>query len=111
MLSIRDPNDPAAWSRRSPEAFGSSAGIEPVEIAAIILTRYRKNAKWLPKLISPANGMLQMIPQTIPLKKNPKFSLNVLKKISESAIIAKSPRCHIDLCIDEMISFVDKYSL
>ncbi|MGI8669323.1 MAG: hypothetical protein ACR2J3_05665 [Aridibacter sp.] len=74
------------------EDFGGVIGVEPVEIKLIVLTEFEEGYQWSPEIITPGNAVLELLPHTIPIRFNPKFTLEVLHKLVNRAIITKSKR-------------------
>ncbi|HTK37889.1 MAG TPA: hypothetical protein VL325_05305, partial [Pyrinomonadaceae bacterium] len=73
-------------------SLGGTAGSEPLPVGFVLLTEFKDGARWRPKILSPGEGMIEMITQTIPIRRVPEFSLKVLKKITTRATIAKGFR-------------------
>lgn len=107
-LSIRDRNRPGEWSNVSAATFGAETGSTPLPVRAVIITNYRENARWKPKVLTPGIGLLEIIPFTIPLQANPESSITILRNAVSRAIIAKSSRPEIEFCVAEILGFVDK---
>lgn len=106
-LSIRDKKRDFYPSKVDVASLGGIAGTEAIPVGAIIITKYRKNAKWNPRILSSGLGMIEMIQQTIPINHDPDFSIMVLKKLAERAIVAKSLRGDSKKSAFELLSFVD----
>ena len=90
------------------ESIGGVRGELPLRVGFVLLTGYRPRAKWDPKVLSPGQGVLEMIPFTISLNHKPDFSLNVLNKISNRATIAASYRGDAQEFAKIILDFVDK---
>jgi len=74
------------------ETFGGVIGVEPLPVGMILLTEFESGAKWHPQTLSEGLGVLEMLSHTIPIRYNPKFSLKVLNKTVNRAIIVKTKR-------------------
>ena len=92
MLSMRGITGEYSQVDLSVEHFGSKIGVEPVEIKLVVLTEYEKGFNWSPEILSPGKSIMELLPHTIPIRFNPKFSLAVLHKVVNRAIITKSKR-------------------
>lgn len=104
-LSIRDK----AFSEREVPVseLGGTTGTEPIPVGAVILTAYEEDGQWEPERVTAGQGIMEMIPHTIPRNFNTKFSLKVLNTAISDAIILKSPRGDArDLAIN-LLSFFD----
>jgi len=92
MLSMRGIiND---WDQvdTEPEKFGAAIGSKKIPVGMVLITKYVENGKWRPKILMPGEGILEVLQHTIPIRSNPDFVLNVLKKAFTRAIIASSKR-------------------
>ena len=90
------------------EDLGGSYGVTPIPVGLVLITEYRQNAKWSPKILSPGQGVLEMIPFTLCLRHRPDFSLEVLNNIASSAIITSSLRGTAEKFAKTLLNFVDK---
>lgn len=97
----------------SVESLGGKAGAEPIPIGMVLITKYRegkKNSKnWKPKILTGGQGMMEMLSHTIPIRYNPKFSLEVLNKVSKHAIICKSQRGEAAEFADLLLYFFEAH--
>lgn len=107
-LSLRDPLREYRRSNVAAKSLGGLTGDVPLPVSAVILTRFRKDGKWKPKILSAARGIMQIIPQAIPVRANTELTLKVLKTVANRAIIAKSFRGDAKFCLDEIICFLEK---
>ena len=107
MLSIRN-DEGTREDDISVEEFGGKAGIEPIEVGMVLVTKYEDGSEWNPKFLSAGEGMMEIIPHTVPLRANPEFSLGVLRKVTNGAIIVKSPRPEAAEFAKTLLDFFDK---
>lgn len=107
-LSLRDESREYRRSNVSATSIGGLIGDVPIPVSAVILTRFRKNGKWKPKILSSGHGIMQILPQAIPVRTNTELTLSVLKTIANRAIIAKSFRGDTKLCLNQIICFFEK---
>lgn len=89
------------------EHFDGKAATSPVKVKVVLFTQYEKNYKWEPVVISEGMGMLEIIPHTIPIRFNTKFSLKVLHKLLHRAIITKSKRGDAKSFVSTLLNFID----
>ena len=73
----------------------------------ILITDYKFNAKWNPKILSNAKGIMEIIKHTVPIRQNPEFTLRVLNQVADHAIIFKSRRADISKSADFIIDFLE----
>jgi hypothetical protein len=62
----------------------------------VLIAKYKKEKqmpkRWQPKLLTQGEGIMEILPHTLPIRNNPKFVLEVLNKLTKHAIIVKSVR-------------------
>lgn len=110
LLSVREPvpeGQPGKVVDVDVRSLGGIPGTEPLPVGFVLLTEFKNGARWKPKILSPGEGMIEMITQTIPIRREPEFSLNVLKKITTRATIAKGFRNDAKDFAKKFLEFVD----
>ena len=84
-LSVRSEE---AATRIAPERFGAQTGNTPVAVGLVVLTRYQPGAQWCPKIMSPGNGVLGLIKNTLAARRYPTLALTTLEKaICEADVV------------------------
>ncbi len=83
------------------------AGTVPIPVGLVLLTRYEPDAEFTPVRETPGNGLLRLIPFTLSMRRYPEFSMQVLHKISERAIIISSLRGSAERFVKTLLDFVD----
>lgn len=107
-LSIRRPNGEPDVSL-SAEAMGGKTGTEPLRAGLVALTRFEENAVWEPEVLSPGRGVMEMVPHTIPIRKEPGRSLKVLDIIARNAIIVRGSRGDAKKFAKILLEFFDNH--
>lgn len=92
------------------ELFGGKTGTEPIPIGAVLLTEYEENGEWKPEKLTVGQGIMEMIPHTIPRHFRTEFSLKVLNTAVSDAIILKSPRGDAEEFAIKLLSFFDNFT-
>jgi hypothetical protein len=111
MLSIRGKKDKYEQTDYTIESLGGVKGIEPLPVGMILLTEFDPEAEWQPQILSEGFGVMEMLSHTIPIRYNPTFSLKVLNKTVNRAIIVKTKRGEaIDFAV-RLISFFENKAL
>lgn len=105
-LSIRYFDGEVREKRVSPDLIGAAVAETPVEIGAVLLTEFVENGRWEPRRLTIGQGIVEMIPHTIPRHANPEFSLKVLNTAVSDAIILKSARGEAATFVPEILSFL-----
>lgn len=116
MLSLRGIIDEYKQVDCTAESIGGEVGLEPIAVGMILLTEYDSTFdisedeanSFEPEMPSAGQAMLEIIRQTIPIRINPKFTLEVLNKVVNNAIIAKSKRGNAEKFADLLLDFFEK---
>ena len=88
-VSIRIRDDGSQEDVRIP---GTGIDKPPMGCGMVLVTEYLSGADWAPSQLSPGVGILRIMENTVPLRRNTQFSLKVLNKLALRAIIAQSYR-------------------
>ena len=111
MLSLRGIIDDIKQVDYTAKSLGGKVGFEPMPVGMVLLTEYDSAGEltqFEPEVLSSGQGMLEIIAQTIPIRNNPKFVLQVLNKLVNRAIIAKGKRGEADKFADLLLDFFEK---
>ena len=106
-LSLRTDGASVVESRVRIESLGGIAGNKPIPIGCVLFTRYEPESVPNYRFLSAGQGIVEVIGQTIAIKRNTEFALKVLKKAFSNAIIVKSPRPDAAKFADVFLEFVD----
>lgn len=93
----------------SVEELGGNYGREPIPVGMVLLTCFERGALWDPKVLSPGNGIIEIIPHTIPVRRKAEFSLKVLDIVARRAIIVKSARGDAKKFAKFLLAFFDNH--
>lgn len=110
MLSIRS-DDGQREDEITVESFGGKIGNDPLPAGLIIITEFEAGAEWNPEILTLGQGIIEIIPHTIPRIFNPEFSLKVLKTMASRAIIAKGSRGEAKTFAKTILSFFDNFTI
>jgi hypothetical protein len=111
MLSLRGIIDDYQQLDCSAESLGGETGKLPIPVGIVLICRFDVNENQMkrikPEILSPGQGFLEILAHTIPIRFNPKFSLEVLKNISTHAIIAKIKRGEAKAFVTPLLQYLD----
>ena len=72
---------------------GGRAGTDPLPVTTIVLTEYHARARWRPRPVSPAAGMLALMDNTVAAaRRPPDQTMPVLRAAVDGAVIVRSRR-------------------
>jgi hypothetical protein len=66
--------------------LGGSLGVRPIPPGLVLFTEYVRGKKFSPSMISPGQGVLEMIPFAITLRRRPELSMIALNNVARRAI-------------------------
>lgn len=110
-LSMRGVIDEYKQVEYSVESLGGVKGVEPLPVGMVLITEFKSGSSWRPRFLSEASGMMEMLSHTIPIRYNPKFSLKVLNKTTNRAIIVKTKRGEAKDFAIKLLSFFEDRAL
>jgi hypothetical protein len=92
----------------SVEDLGARSGHQPIPPGLVLFTEYVPNKKFSPTIISPGQGILEMIPFALTLRHRPELSMKALNNVARRAIIASGPRGTANKFVKILLDFIDK---
>lgn len=110
-LSIRGEIDDKTQVEYTVESLGGKSGTKKVPVGMVLITEYKPNAVWKPEILTPANGIMKIIKNTLPIRNDPNFVLNVLTQMTNRAVIVKSRRGDVEKSADSIIDFFESNCL
>lgn len=90
-LRIRS-EDGLSVDQRHVRELGGIGATESAEVAAVLITRYKPGADWQPREVSPAEGVIALLANTVPAQERPEESLRVLTRAVQDAVILAGDR-------------------
>lgn len=106
-IAMRPDSGPIFETPVTAEELGGRTGTEAIPVGCVLFAKYEANSIWKPQLLSPGTAVLDIIPQTISIKRNTEFAIKVLKKGITNAIIVKSSRSDAADFAKMFLEFVD----
>jgi hypothetical protein len=79
-------------TQRFVEEFGGIAGHKPLRVGLVIVSRYKPQAQWRPRRLSPGIGMLKLLDNTVSARRSPANALSALKQVVSNASIVRGTR-------------------
>ena len=100
-LAIRSPGGRTAVTV---EAIGGRSGLMPLPVALVVLTEYHPGARWRPRAVSPALGMLALMDNTVAARQSPDRTMPTLRRVAEGAAIVRGRRGCADAVIRTLLT-------
>lgn len=106
-LSVRGEIDDYTQVEYPVEALGGKAGEEKIPVGMVLITEYKTNARWKPKILSSGRGVMEIIKNSVSIRNNPNFVLEVLNKMANRAVIVRSRRGDVSKFADLILDFYE----
>jgi hypothetical protein len=100
-LSIRD--EQSVQTDHPIATFGGAAGEEPIRVGLVVVTHYRPGAEWQPRRISPGEGVLALLANTVPAQERPAEALEAVTHVMQDALALESERGEAAAIVDELL--------
>jgi hypothetical protein len=95
----------------SPKELNGRVGNGPASVGCVLFTKYIPGSTPHYEFLTAGQGVVKVVGQTIAIKRNTEFAINVLKKAFTSAIIIESPRPDAGSFARTFLEFVDNTAI
>ncbi|MDQ3571821.1 MAG: hypothetical protein M3383_03040 [Actinomycetota bacterium] len=100
-LSVRNEGE---WNTHHPvESLGGTAGDEALPIGTIVITKYRPEAEWSPRSLSPGEGAMALLANAIPARERPDHVMRTLTRAAKSATVLEGERGEADAVANKLL--------
>lgn len=90
-LSIRETGE-VKQTDISPETFGGRTGRKPLPVGLVIASQYREGARWRPTKLTPGQGALTLLANTVAARREPEKAIAILQQVVSNAHVYKGTR-------------------
>lgn len=90
------------------EEFGGKKGEKPINIGLILVSKFKKRARFQPQLISSGEGIIESIANSVSIRQNPEFVLQVLGIVMNKAKVVKTNRTEAAKFADKFLPYLDE---
>lgn len=105
-LAIREPGKFIQQKCLAAE-FGGVTGTRPLPVALVIASTYQAGARWHPRKISAGQGVLELLNNTVPARRQPEVVLSTLQLAVTHATIIRSPRDDAETTARLLIKYIE----
>ncbi len=91
QLSVRE-GEPVRSVRYPAVSFGATVGQDPIPVGLIVESEYQAGSRWMPRQLTPGQGALSLLSNTVPARLRPAASLAVIRRMVEVAPVLRGPR-------------------
>jgi len=74
------------------DLFGATTGVKPVPIGLVVIARYSAGARWRPRTLTQAQGVLALLSHSIAARRDPRRVMSSLRRALASALVIKGMR-------------------
>ncbi|OLE51029.1 MAG: hypothetical protein AUG51_24995 [Acidobacteria bacterium 13_1_20CM_3_53_8] len=90
-LSMRESGD-HRQNDTPVEAFGGRAGSKPLPVGLVIASQYKEGARWRPVELTPGQGALTLLANTVAARREPEKAIAILQQVVSNARVLKGAR-------------------
>lgn len=105
-LAIRHPVD-TIQTRYPVEALGGTSGVKPLPVGLVVASQFRAGARWRPRLLTPGQAMMTLLPHTIALRRQPHLSLATLQQAVCQVPVLQGTRGEAGDIVDKILHTLD----
>ena len=110
-LSVRGVVDEFTQTEIPVEDFGGRRAHGKFPIGMVLITEFQAAAEWRPLRLTPGLGVLEMLPNVVPVRYDPEFTLKVLNRVAKRAIITKTFRDDAAKCAESVLDYFESECL
>ncbi|MFN2516247.1 MAG: hypothetical protein ABR556_08525 [Pyrinomonadaceae bacterium] len=74
------------------EALGGRRGMKPLRVGLVVVSQYKQGASWRPRQVSEGQGVLELMANTVSVRRQPGQTLDVLQRVVSNAPVVKGVR-------------------
>ncbi|MEP6707149.1 MAG: hypothetical protein ABJC05_06495 [Pyrinomonadaceae bacterium] len=106
-ISIRDDRD-YKQTDYPVESFGGVAGKRPLPVGLVLLTDYKKGARWRPKQLSSGQAVLALLDHTVSARRHPDKAFETLREVVARARVLKGVRGEAGEVVKSVLARLEK---
>jgi hypothetical protein len=92
----------------TPESLGGRTGEVPTPPSLIVIATYRPGAEWRPRRLSPADGVLALLSNTLPARERPEESLRAITRAVHGAVVLEGDRGEADALVPLLLRELER---
>lgn len=90
-LAVRE-GEGLSQTRRAVEELGGRAGRKALPVGLVVVSRYERGARFLPRRLSPGEGVLELLSNTVSARRAPARALAALSEVAARTVILAGAR-------------------
>ena len=104
-LQIRE-NGTAQQTKHTIESLGGARGIKPLPVGLVILSEYKRGARWRPRKLSAGQGALAVMAHSVSARRQPEVVLETLQQVVTRAPVLKGVRGEASEMADRILKLL-----
>jgi hypothetical protein len=89
-------------------SLGGKAGKRPITVKMILITEFKADAKWNPRQISSGTAAMELINNSVSIRKNPAFVMPTLTRVANDSVSFRTKRGDAETAARKIIELIDK---
>jgi hypothetical protein len=85
-LAMRD-SETGRMKKYSVEELGGLRGNKPLPVGLVVISKYKAGGRWRPRLLSPGQGALALLDNTVSARQQPEAALSTFKHIAHVPVL------------------------
>jgi hypothetical protein len=90
-LEMREQGD-TRQTKVEVHEFGGESGTRPLPVSLVVVSKFREDAKWRPRTLSPGKGVLELLANTVSARRKPEQAFEMLQQVASRAKVLKGVR-------------------
>jgi hypothetical protein len=90
-LEMREQGD-TRQTKVQVNQLGGESGTKPLPVSLVVVSRFRPDAKWHPRTLSPGKGVLELLANTVSARRKPEQAFAMLQQVAAKARVLKGIR-------------------
>jgi hypothetical protein len=95
-------------ARVTVQELGGRPGKKPLPVGLVLMTGYKRGATWRPRKLSPGNGVLEMLFNTVSARRSPEKALSTLRQVTKQAEVLKGTRGDTTAVVDALLKRMER---
>lgn len=104
-LQIRE-NGTAKQTKYTVESLGGERGVKPLPVGLVILSEYKRGARWRPQKLSAGQGALAVMAHSVSARRQPEVVLETLQQVVTRAPVLKGVRGEASEIVDGILKLL-----
>ncbi|HEX8746963.1 MAG TPA: hypothetical protein VF717_07165 [Pyrinomonadaceae bacterium] len=104
-LQIREDGT-SKQTKYTVESLGGERGMKPLPVGLVLLSEYKRGARWRPRMLSAGQGALATMSHAISARRQPEAVLDALRQVVTRAPILKGTRGEATEIVDSILKLL-----